>query len=944
MVSKFTSHNRTALFRTNSFRWASSYLFLIALIFGGVSKAYAQPTFTQCALSTVTLQPGGAALTLDNITIPAFLSVTSTATTGTVTYSASPSILECSDIGGGPVTVTITATDGSGSSICVTNVTVMDGGPAAVCIADTAYLTAAGTVMVFPADFDGGSTACTAVTPIEISDDGGMTFSGVGMPLSFNCGDLTMSPIDIELLVEDSDILTGPSLATCMTTLTLRDQAPDAICVPGGFTLMLDTIGNGILTTADVNNGSTTGACMMGTLSLSRDTFTCADLAAPVSVDLIATNATGQADTCTVSITVVDNIPPTAVCSPITIQLTAANVDTMGNYSLTAADLAALSSGTMTTDNCSFVTTATPNTFSCSDVSPIGIPVTVTVTDPAGNLDTCTTTVTITDVTAPVLVGCPMGDIATTTSVMTTGDCLGFPTFTNPTITESCPGATPLTVAYTAGMPAPMLALPIGGAVTAGAVNIDSFPAGQTIVTFTATDASGLTSTCSFTVTVTDDEVPTFTNCPMDIMVNVDPNECDQTVSIVPPSPMDNCGAGGVITSVTISDPNVILNNTSPGGTLGDPNGVDFADFPVGTTTLSYGFRDANGNVIPSANLCVVRVTVVDNIPPSITCPPNQTLAFGSCNPSATLVPDYIGLSTPTDNCPTNNVTQVPPAGTSITSLLGPNPVDGQSFNVTITIADSQTSNSCTFSVTMDDVNVPVPNQNPLPTLNFSCGNAIVEAPFATDNCGNIIFGVPNQGTFAGTNAPMSNPNFVTFPAATFPVAIPDNDPAGIMVNLPVSGLDPVLSDFSIGIDITHTWVGDLNFSITAPNGGGTVNVFNRPGQPGSFFGCAEDNINATFSDNATLSAADFENLCVMGMAGNFMPINAFSIFDGIDPNGTWVITISDNGGGDTGTLDNISFNISTLGATPTPIYEFCLLYTSPSPRDATLSRMPSSA
>ncbi len=924
MVSKFTSRNRTALFRTNSFRWASTYLFLIALIFGGVSNAYAQPTFTQCDPSNVTLQPGGANLVLDNITIPAFLSIDAVASAGTVTYTAVPGLLECSDIGGGPVTVTITATDDNGSSTCVTNVTVSDGGPAAACMALTQQLTG-GTVTVAAADFDGGSTACTAVTPTGISRDGGVTFFPT---LTFTCADLMMSPIDIELQVTDSDVLTGPSTATCMTTLTLEDEAPTAMCSP--FTLMLDASGNATLTVPDVDNGSTIGACMGGMLSLSQTAFTCADITTAtnpaVVVTLTSTNASGQTATCPASITVQDAAMPMAMCAPITIQLTAANIDAMGNYTLTAADLAALSAGT--TDNCTFTTTVSQTTFSCADVgSPVNV--TVTVTDPAGNMDTCPTVVTITDATDPVLVDCPMGDIATTTSVMMTGNCYGLPTFTNPTVTESCPAATPLTVAYTAGMPAPTFALPTDGAATAGAANTTEFPVGQTIVTFTATDASGLTNTCSFTVTVTDDEVPTFTNCPLDISVNVDPNECDQTVSVVPPTPMDNCGGTGLITSVVVSDPNVVLNNTAPGGALGDPNGVDFADFPIGTTILSYSFRDASGNQIPNANVCEVRVTVIDNIPPSIACPPNQTLAFGSCNPAATVVPDYIGLSSATDNCPTNNVVQVPPAGTPITTLLGATPMDGQSFNVTITISDSQTSNNCTFSVTMDDNNMPVPNQNPLSTLTFDCGNALVEAPYARDNCGNLIYGVPNQGTPAGTGPPLSNINPpIVFDISTLPGvltdSIPDDNPAApLVVSLPVSGLDPELSDFSLGIEITHTWVGDINLSITAPNGGGTVNVFNRPGQPGSFFGCFNDDINATFSDDAAQSAADFENLCVPGMAGNFMPIDLFSQFDGINPNGNWIITVSDNGGGDTGTLDNVSLNITTLGTIPRPLYEY---------------------
>ncbi len=912
MVSKFTSRNRTALFRTNSFRWASTYLFLIAMILGGASNAYAQPTFTQCMQSNVTLQPGGADLVLDNITIPAFLSVDATAMNGPVTYSAAPSVLECSDIGGGPVTVTVTASDANGmTATCVTNVTVNDGGPAAICMPVTQALTG-GTVTVMAADFDGGSSACTPFS-LAISSDGGMNFLPT---LPFTCLDFDpLNPtVDIILQVTDANM----AMATCMTTLTLQDEAPTATCNMN-TTLVLDASGNATLTIADVNNGSSTGACMGGSLSLSQTAFTCADLTTTsnlaVPVTLTSTNGSGQTATCTANITIQDNTMPTAMCDPITIQLTAANVDAMGNYTLTAADLAALSSGTM--DNCSFTTTVSQTVFTCADVgTPVNV--TVTVSDPAGNSAMCTTTVTITDATAPVLMGCPMGDVAVTSSVATTGDCFGLPAFNNPTVSESCPAATPLTVAYTAGMPAPLFALPADGAATPGAANTTEFPVGQTIVTFTATDDSGLSTTCSFTVTVTDDEIPTFTNCPTNITVNVDPNECDQTVSIVPPTPMDNCGAAA-LTTIVFANNGVILNNTAPGGQLGDPNGVDFADFPVGTSTILYGFRDANGNQVASADLCIVTVTVLDNIDPTITCPPNQTLTFGSCNPSATLVPDYTGLASVTDNCPTNDVAQVPAPGTPITSILGMNPADGDNFPVTITATDlGGTAVSCTFSVTMDDVNIPVPNQNPLPTLTFECGNAIVGAPSATDNCGNILYGVPNQGTFAGTDAPMSNPNFLTaadFPTISFPVALADN--SSVTVDFPISGLDPVLSGFSIDLNITHTWIGDLTVEITAPSGE-TATVFNRPG--GGF--CFGPSMDATFTDAAGTSI-DNTGCPNIAFTGSFMPSDAFSVFDGIDPNGTWQLAIIDNAAGDTGDLNDIGFNISTLGTVPQPLYEF---------------------
>ena len=58
-----------------------------------------------------------------------------------------------------------------------------------------------------------------------------------------------------------------------------------------------------------------------------------------------------------------------------------------------------------------------------------------------------------------------------------------------------------------------------------------TFPVGTTTVTNTATDASGNTTSCSFTVTVTDTQNPVIT-CPGNLVLDggrgpVQPEQCD---------------------------------------------------------------------------------------------------------------------------------------------------------------------------------------------------------------------------------------------------------------------------------------------------------------------------------------------------------------------------------------------------------------------------------
>ena len=58
-----------------------------------------------------------------------------------------------------------------------------------------------------------------------------------------------------------------------------------------------------------------------------------------------------------------------------------------------------------------------------------------------------------------------------------------------------------------------------------------SFPVGDTLVTYTATDVSGNVNTASFTVTITDDQLPSIANGPTDISVSNDAGTCQAVVS-----------------------------------------------------------------------------------------------------------------------------------------------------------------------------------------------------------------------------------------------------------------------------------------------------------------------------------------------------------------------------------------------------------------------------
>lgn len=69
------------------------------------------------------------------------------------------------------------------------------------------------------------------------------------------------------------------------------------------------------------------------------------------------------------------------------------------------------------------------------------------------------------------------------------------------------------------------------------------FPVGTTTVTATATNDCG-TASCTFTVTVIDNEPPVIT-CPAPITINTSPGLCTGTTTLIPPVVTDNCNSFG---------------------------------------------------------------------------------------------------------------------------------------------------------------------------------------------------------------------------------------------------------------------------------------------------------------------------------------------------------------------------------------------------------------
>lgn len=87
--------------------------------------------------------------------------------------------------------------------------------------------------------------------------------------------------------------------------------------------------------------------------------------------------------------------------------------------------------------------------------------------------------------------------------------------------------------------------------LVSGLASGSTFPIGDTIVTYSVTDSDGNQQSCSFTVTVTDNENPSVT-CPGNISMSV-ANSGDSSVAVTYTAPVaaDNCGLANPITGFT---------------------------------------------------------------------------------------------------------------------------------------------------------------------------------------------------------------------------------------------------------------------------------------------------------------------------------------------------------------------------------------------------------
>jgi hypothetical protein len=168
----------------------------------------------------------------------------------------------------------------------------------------------------------------------------------------------------------------------------------------------------------------------------------------------------------------------------------------------------------------------------------------------------------------------------------------------------------------------------------------------------------------------------------------------------------------------------------------------------------------------------------------------------------------------------------------------------------------------------------------------------------------------PKDGNPESAPTPTRPPGLGTGYCSTPGLAIIDN--TTVQDNLVVADSGSIL-DLNVSLLIAHTWVGDLDIVLSHSGGCGPITILNRPGAPppNTALGCSSDNIDATLDDEGANGNA--ESQCNGGppaigpgdfIAGDPPSNTLLSGCDGDNINGTWTLAITDNAGGDTGTLN----------------------------------------
>ena len=375
--------------------------------------------------------------------------------------------------------------------------------------------------------------------------------------VSGNNGELNFSPNFMTFGAEEYWIV-GDQTGNCNSCNTIEEQYLNG---------QLDDIAiwNRALTVEEINNLYSANS---ETVTWSNNSTGLSDTCGATgseTVTFTVTDACGNFTSTTATFTIEDTTDPTmdVAASDSTVECDGTS-DPSGAFATWLAD----NGGAEASDGCSGVTWTNDSTGLSDACGANGSEtVTFTATDACGNFSSTTATFTTEDTTAPVI-GCP-GDV---TAVTEDGDCGAIVNFQPAVAIDNCGSA----FTYQTG------------GLGSGSV----FPVGDTLIEYTAQDDCGNLATCTFTVTVIDDDAPVAICQDLTVLLD-DTGNATITADQLNFGSNDNCGVESLAINVNTFD----CSN-------------------VGANQVTLTVTDIHGNTAT----CVASVTVLDNTAPIAVC------------------------------------------------------------------------------------------------------------------------------------------------------------------------------------------------------------------------------------------------------------------------------------------------------------------------------------
>ncbi len=186
------------------------------------------------------------------------------------------------------------------------------------------------------------------------------------------------------------------------------------------------------------------------------------------------------------------------------------------------------------------------------------------------------------------------------------------------------------------------------------------------------------------------------------------------------------------------------------------------------------------------------------------------------------------------------------------------------------------------------------------------------------------------SGAINGYSLDFDGPGLVftqTVPSTNVPISIPDatvNGSPGTTVFSRIQGPDVTLTDLNLVFnDFRHTWIGDLNMTLTSPRGT-SATIFTSVAQPtGGLLGGQAPLINTRLDDQASNNLSNAVSPATGSFNVQYSSVvnNPFSRFNGENAEGLWTLAITDWGLVDVGTLQ--AWSLEFTGAFNTQLDRF---------------------